>query len=370
MLRPTFAEIRLDHLRHNFLEIKKKLGNDKFICPMIKSNAYGHGDREVAEALCQEGAQFLGVALVEEALHISDIAKSCQILVFGGFSKDSLKICFEKGFIPVISSLEDINIIRYEKWPMTIHLKFNTGMNRLGFDKKDLETLRIILKSSKFIKVQGLCTHLATAEDLNQNNSTAQEQLNEFEKIISDFSDLNPEYTHALNSAGFEAVYLNPGLDSYRNMGVRPGILLYGGEPSPGIDIKPVMNLKSQIIQVHELKKGEKVSYGGIWQAVRDSIIGVLPIGYADGYPRSLSQHSKVLIGDQLVPTIGRICMDYTMVDLTDLPRLKTSYLYEEVSLWGAPQNSVSSVAQEMNTISYELLSRLGIRVPRVFKDQ
>ncbi len=392
--RRTRAEIHLGNLKHNLFELKKFLKPNTFLCPMVKANAYGHGDIEIAKALDQLNSKnlfsTLGVGLVEEGLLLRQLGIKSPILVLGSFDRSGFSEMLRWKLTAVVSQIRHLEIL--ESFPdqtLGFHLKFDTGMHRLGFRPDDLPL--IIKRWAKNWKLQGLMTHLYQAEDLMDPNGHSFQQMQIFKKIFSsEFFRQNSGASaipvHSLNSAGFFNYYVLP--NEFKNefgynflgeesqeQGVRPGLALYGYSPvaQSHLSLKPVMSLKTAFVQWHRIKKGEVVSYGGTWKAERNSLIGVLPMGYADGYHRLLSNRSKVLFAGQLLPVIGNVCMDYLMVDLTDVEnKISENEIAEtEVVLFGCDEKqnllSVEKLAQWSQTITWEILTSVGERVPRIF---
>ncbi len=378
MIRKTYAEISIENLKHNFTLLKSLNTKDAFMCPMIKSSAYGHGDVEVAKALVDEGAKSLGVALVEEGVRLKESGIiNEQILVYGPFGHEAIETVKEHDLIPVVSMLDQLDSLCSSGENFLIHLKLNTGMNRLGFSESELGSVAKLLHANPQIKVQGICSHLAQAEDFLVAGSSANVQLNNLKKMLSQLP-VPAKFIHLFNSAGLLANSIAP----QASWGGRPGISLYGVKPKLdglGADqviqwnqcnLKPVMTLKSEIIAYNSIKKGEKVSYGGTWVAQRNSHIGVIPIGYADGYHRTLSNSGSVMYRGKKLPVVGTVCMDYTMVDLTDVLRQSPDGEVKEVILFGEDsfgELPVEDLAKQAGTISYEFLAGLGKRVPRKY---
>ncbi len=365
-IRATHAEIRLSNLTHNFRYLRGLLKDHDFICPMIKANAYGHGDVECARALSKEGAHDLGVVLVEEGIRLREAGILGSIFVFGTFHRDAAAEIIKYNLTPVISRMNDIRELE-EQVPAgvahAVHLKFNTGMNRLGFEQEEAGALADALKKSKRLRLTGICTHLLQGEDAFDSAGRSVAQIGEFEELSTHFDHRNL-VLHALNSSGLCS-------QIFTGVGARPGISLYGAKPAlnqkVNLDLRPVMTLKSRVELVRQVKKGETVSYGGTWTAQRESVVGVVPYGYADGYPRHASNKSFMLVKGQKVPVVGIVCMDYTMLDLTDV---KGDCLGEEVVLIGKQggQNySAEELAEATGTISYEIFTRVSPRVPRVY---
>ncbi len=366
--RNSFAEIHLTNLAYNFKLIQKLSSQRQFICPMVKANAYGHGAVEVSKTLIGLGVQALGVAMIEEAVQLREQNIQCEILVYGLFHEASASALQEYRITPVLSHFGELEILKkYSKkdTKQKIHLKFNTGMNRLGFECSEAERIKSFLEAHPNIQLSGICTHFLNGEDLRNVDGYSRLQLEKI-KQVSKLFEAYPHHLHALNSS---ALMSSPA--EFPNLGARPGISLYGGvAPTPELDFRPVMTVKSELALFHQVKAGENVSYGAHFQTKRDSLIGVVPFGYADGYFRQLSHQSEVLCHGQLVPIVGTVCMDYLMIDLTDLKAHQKFNLGDEVVLFGSQRNRqilASDLAKKVGTISYEVFTRISERVPRVF---
>jgi alanine racemase len=286
--RPTKAIIRLDYLKENFRTLKA-INKNSFICPMVKANAYGHGGVEVAKALIDGGAQYLGVALVEEAVILRDHQIKTEILVFGGFDDSAIAELSKNNLTPVVGILENLKMFAQANANMKIHLKIDTGMHRLGILPDETAEALEIIKRSPHLKLAGLATHLVSGNDVEASDF----QLRIFSEAVKKFEALET-FNHVFNSMG-----LLRSAGNYARFGARPGILLYGA--SPGLSeaeqsrFKQVMTLKTTVVRYHHLQKGHSVSYGSTWTADKESVIAVLPIGYADGVKRSLSNRGEVL---------------------------------------------------------------------------
>ncbi len=378
--RPTVAVVDLGKLARNARNLFQALGKPAFFCPMVKANAYGHGDLAVAKKLREAGVSHLGVGLIEEALHLREDGDAQGILHFGMFDRRGAKVLVENAITPVISSLDEVQILSEEietralTEPFSVHLKINTGMNRLGFEPKlALTAVKEILADPK-LKLAGIATHFASGETLSAKGSTAEEQLRTFESCVNACKRLGARdfVQHIANSATARELYLL----GRTEFGIRPGIALYGielpTESSPEKDVfslEPVLRLESRIVHIQDVRQGARVSYGGHWQSSRDSKVGVVPIGYADGYHRGLGGAS-VLIHGRRAPIVGTICMDYFMVDLTDFG--SQAKVGDVVVLLGEMQNdkiTAQELADRLGSIPYEILTSLSERVPRLYND-
>lgn len=383
MFRRTYSEVNLENLRHNWQQVKSIGGGNRFICPMVKANAYGHGDIQVAETLVQEGAEALGVCLVEEGLKLSTRGLSADILVFRGFDRRGAEAIIDNQLVPVVSQwahLEALESVASD--PVKVHVKFNTGMARLGFEPQESEKLFDFFKKSKKLKLKALATHLAIGDDATSEAGASQQQFKKMLEIESFFKPLNV-YSHVLNSSGIISLaWMKKNkpdslLAQQPNWGFRPGIMLYGCHTMAEnnlTDLKQVMSLRSVVDSVRKIGAGETVSYGGTWTSSQPSFIGVVPIGYADGVHRLVSNRAAVRVNGQLCPIAGRVCMDFFMIDMTELIGTKeaSSFVGAEVTLFGYDHEgqllSADEWADQAETINYEILTSVSARVPRQYK--
>jgi alanine racemase len=369
MYRRTWAEVNLSNIEFNVQQIVKEFPDGTFFCPMVKANAYGHGDVKVAQFLETLGVQHLGVCLIEEGLLLRQLGVITDILVFRGFDARGAQKMIDSRLTPVVSTWEQLEILIAMKQRTKIHLKFDTGMNRLGFEVAEVADVLEKFKSQTHLQLEGVLTHLYQSEDgMNPNGETA-EQIGRFFNVVEVFKN-HAENFHVLNSGGIVCKMSGaPGLISHFNWGIRPGLLIYGYNPvaNSKFEFKPAMTLQSQTSLVRHVEAGEGVSYGHTWKALRDSQIAVVPIGYADGWHRFLSNRGEVLWNGVKAPIVGNICMDYLMVDVTDLPREKEN----EVVFFGRSKSGAEILASEpalkAQTITWEMLTSVSERVPRVY---
>ncbi|NLX01071.1 MAG: alanine racemase [Syntrophomonadaceae bacterium] len=369
--RPTWAEIDLAAIKHNLAAIKKAAGNAG-IMAMVKANAYGHGMLEVSRICCQEKVDFFGVASLDEALTLKQEIRDIPILVLGYIpSSDALTVVAED-IRPCIFTIESARVMSQAAVRLNrlayLHIKLDTGMGRIGFlpDNKSLELLREIA-GLPGIKIEGIFTHLAEAD--SEDSSFTQEQIKTFTGFVNQLEErgVNIPLKHCSNSA---ALINFP--EAHFDM-VRAGILLYGLFPSPQtkpgkIDVIPVMTLKSRVSYVKTLPVGHSISYNRSYCCRRDTRVATIPIGYADGYSRLLSNRAQALVNGKLVPLVGNVCMDMCMFDVSGVGEVKEG---DEVILFGRPEDGVTAdnLAQAMGTINYEVVSALGSRVPRIYKN-
>ncbi len=379
--RPTFAQVNLTNLLENYRTLLGLLPEPTFFCPMVKANAYGHGDVEVAMALQDAGCHSQGVGLIEEGMRLRKAGIKSQVLLFGMFDERSAPEMLAQALTPVLSDWYELEILqKLLKKPLKVHLKFNTGMNRLGFEVGEAPRLRDYFAQNPLFDLEGICTHLMRGEDAGVLGGESEQQLILLEEAIGVFKGMNFS-VHALNSSGLinysERMKLD--LPSPQGapwpLGARPGLALYGLTPATidqvQLPLKPVLTWKTQIVKLHRLEVGDRVSYGGSWEAARKSLIGVLPLGYADGYPRVLSNRSATLCHGMRAPAVGTVCMDYFMIDLTDIEKLHGQVAVgDEVVVLGSQGEqaiSADELADKAGTISYEVMTHISDRVPREF---
>ena len=388
LYRQTVAEIDLGRLRANCRQLRSLVAPRAFFCPMIKANAYGHGATECARALRLEGASHLGVALIEEGLELRDSKDDGEILVFGSFQGEACAAALiRRRLTPVLSERGQLEALvaaaakaGQTSTRIKLHLKFNTGMNRLGFAVSEASALRAWLQAHPQFELEGVCTHLLRGDDAGSATGDTHSQLLEFGRALEAFRGLEAR-VHALNSGAVAALRIREfGVSGVGPLGARPGIAIYGAQPASlpelAVPLEAVMKLRSRLVMVNRIATGEKVSYNGTWTSKRESVIGVVGAGYADGYRRSLSNRGSVLCRGRRVPVVGTVCMDYFMVDVTDVARDTASTPAgdlapgEEVVLIGEQGNcrvTAEELAEAAGTISYEIFTGIGSRVPRQF---
>lgn len=362
MSRPIEARIDLAALRHNYLIAKSHAalqGRPAKAWAVVKADAYGHGLMRAAKALdgVADGFALLDLA---DAVALRDFGFRQPILLLEGlFEPDEVTVCAEYGLIPVIHRIEQLQMIRAAALPLRlpIYLKFNTGMNRLGFTPEQLPAVGRELAVSGAIGTVTLMTHFAEAD----GGRGIGFQLERFETMKQGWSETTPVETSLANSA---AILRYP---QTAHDWVRPGIMLYGGCPfaecdAASFNLKPVMTLHSRILAVQEIGPGERVGYGGLFEARRPTRAGIVACGYADGYPRHAPGGTPILVAGRRTETIGRVSMDMLACDLTELPDAGVD---SPVVLWGEGLPA-DEVAAASGTISYELFCALARRVPVV----
>lgn len=371
-LNRAWAEINLDNIAHNIREIRRITNKNAEIMGVVKADAYGHGVMEVTKTLLDNGVTRLAVSMLDEAIQLRRNGIEVPILVLGYTDPVRVNEIIENDVTQSVFSQElalalSNEAVRQHK-KVKIHIKIDTGMTRIGF-LPGYSAVKNVAQISKLpnIIIEGLFTHFASADEPDREYT-----LMQFERFISICSELQRigihiPVKHCANSAGI-IEYPQMHLDM-----VRPGIIQYGMYPSEDVDktkisLKPAMTLKANVILVKEVEKNTPVSYGRIFTTQRTSKIATIPIGYADGYSRMLSNKGKVLIHGQYAPVVGRVCMDQCMVDVSDLDC--DVEVGDEVVLIGSQgENEISAedVAQLIGMINYELVCIVGKRIPRAF---
>jgi alanine racemase len=371
VLRPTRAEISLGRLRHN-LAILRRFSTAQVWC-VLKADAYGHGAKTCARTLERAGANGLCVALIEEAIELREAGVNLPILVMSGYFGASRAELIHYRLTPVIHSPGQLEELEKEAdWAgsnqVPYHVKIDTGMGRLGIPQRDLARVVDVIKASRHLSFEGLMTHFASAD--TDAESVAQ-QLALFTAGTETFTraGLVPRVKHAANTAAlisFKATHFDV---------VRPGIGVFGVQPAPGWapELRPAMRVLSTVIALRELEPGQTVGYGGSFAATRRAKIATLPIGYADGLGRQHSNRGHVLIRGKRAPIVGRVSMDLTTVDVTDLPGVtlgdEAVILGEQAGALGQDVISAQEIADIEGTIPWEVLTSISRRVPRFYRD-
>ncbi|WP_231266284.1 alanine racemase [Helicobacter pylori] len=373
--RASFVEVNSASLRHNFSAVKSIVPKDAHIMAVVKANAYGAGAIKASEIFLQEGANYLGVATLDEALELRSHFSKTPILILGYSPNSNASMLIDNDLSAMIFSLEQAEVfsqmaLKSQK-RLKIHLKIDTGMHRLGLEPnfKSIEIIKKI-RALKGLEVEGIFTHLSNADARIKTH--AKNQMKTFNAFLEQLLDQKIEfqYRHAYNSAGILSL-CNGNENCFLNL-YRPGIMLYGFYPSNGMKetcpniLKNVISLKAQIVQIRSVKKGEFIGYGEHFYTNEETLVGVLALGYADGLMRALGNRIQVAINNQLAPLIGKVCMDQCFVKLNNIQAKEG----DEVILFGdksAKANDASEIAALLNTIPYETISTLSKRLERVY---
>ncbi len=374
--RPTWAEIHLGHLVHNFRAIRARVGPAVKICAVVKAEAYGHGAVAVARCLEAVGADWFGVATVEEGVALRAAGIARPILCFGVLQGQQ-DLVLEHRLTPVVFDLSLVERLeacaRARQMILDVHLEVDTGMGRVGVPFRELTNVLRALARFPHIRLDGLMTHLAAADDPAKAEFT-REQIARFRQALQmvETMGFHPTYRHLANSAGVRAYP-----EAWGNM-VRPGGLLYGLWSGPHVSelvletpegacrLRPVLSLHTRIVLLKDVDAGTPLGYGSAFITSRPSRIATLPIGYHDGYRRALSTGGRVLVRGQFASVVGRVSMDWTLVDVTDIPEARVG---DEVILIGQENGRrilAEDVAAWCGTIAYEITSGISARVPRV----
>jgi len=358
----NYCEIDLGAIAHNYGEIKNKVGPHVKIMGIVKADAYGHGILRVSETLIKNGIDYLGVATLDEGLEVRQHF-DIPIIILGFVPYNQIESAIKNNITQTIYSIACAEAISKVAKSLSkkakVHIKIDTGMNRLGFSPCDIEDISKIKRLDN-LDIEGIFTHFSCADSDKEYTKRQFELFCDVSSKLKNIFEI--KYLHCCNSAGI-ANFTN----MYLNM-VRPGISLYGLSNTKSSFLKPAMFFKSQIVHLKSIPVNSKISYNGSFITKRDSIIATIPVGYADGYPRKLSNNINVLINGMLVPVVGRICMDYFLVDVTDI-NIK---LFDEVVLFGCQgqkEISVNELADKTDTINYEIICSIGKRVPRIYVD-
>ena len=375
--RPTWAEIDLRALAANFRTVKKQVGPDVNVMAVVKANAYGHGAVECARRLEKEGADWFGVALPEEGIELRNAGVAKPILCLAGFWAEQATAVIERNLVPVVYRLDSIEELdraaRDRGIVVDMHVKIDTGMGRLGVRFDEISEFAVALKSFSNIRVDGLMTHFAAADEPSCGPLT-KDQIQRFHTAVAAFREhgFAPTYEHLANSAG---IFGQP--EAFGRFGgnmVRPGGVLYGlwrdilAPADREQDLKPVMSLHSRIMLLKWVPAGETVGYGCTFEASRKTLVATIPIGYDDGYMRALSNRGHAIIRGVYATVIGRISMDLTLIDVTSVPGVQ---LDDEVLLMGhdaALAVTAEDIARTAGTLSYEVTCGIGARVPRIYR--
>ena len=370
--RPTWAEINLDNLAFNFHSVKRFVNKQIRYMAVVKADAYGHGSIESSRRLEAEGIDWFGVALPEEGVEIRKAGVRKRILCLGGFWSGQEQQILNYNLTPVIFRLEQIEKLNqasknYDRL-VKIHVKIDTGMNRIGVRFDEVKEFADCLKNFGNLHVEGIMTHLASADDLRETEFTNL-QMDRFNEAIRIFEEkeFNPVYKNLANSPGAIA---HP--RSHGNM-VRLGGVLYGLEDDVlpkdvhKPKLKPVLSLHTQITSLKSVPKGETLGYSRTYKTNKKSLIATIPIGYQDGYSRKLSNTGRVIVNGVYADVLGMISMDWTLLDVTDVPNVRVG---DEVTLIGEDSDlkiTAEELARKIDTISYEVTCGLSERVKRNF---
>ena len=371
LLKRTWANIDIDALEHNYKTIRAHVGTGSKFLGVMKADAYGHGAVPVSHALADLGAEYLAVSNLEEAVQLRRGGIHLPILILGytpaSYAENMIYLDLTQEVHSLEYALELDEALRGTNFVLNVHLKLDTGMTRIGFDTKTQEELDRIVTASRLshLKVEGAFMHFCVADSTDEDDIVfTRAQYDRFVSALAYLkaSGVEPELRHCCNSG---ATILHP---EYAMDMIRPGVITYGVNPSQDaagrLDLKPMLSLHTTIAQIREVPADTDISYGRTYRTDRMRRIAVLTIGYADGLQRRLSGRASFLLHGVRVPVVGRICMDMCMVDVTDVPQAKVD---DEVLIIGE-RNSCDDMAEQLDTIPYEILCGINKRIPRIYK--
>lgn len=366
--RAVWAEIDLAAVQHNIREIKKCIHGGARLCAVVKADAYGHGAMAVARKAVEEGASYLAVAMLSEALELRRAGFTEPILILGATPMEESGMLVDHEITQTVFTLEAAEALSREavrrKSVARVHLKVDTGMSRIGVRPELAGELAKQISMLPGIELEGMFSHFALSD--SRDKSYAKEQLHRFQLAIAKVEEKGVQIPikHLANSA---AILEMP--ETHFDM-VRAGVILYGLWPSDEvehvIDLRPAMKVCAKLVYIKSMEPGESISYGCTFHTTRRSRIATLPVGYADGYTRLFAGKAVVELRGQRVPVVGRICMDQCMVDVTDVPAAAEG---DEVVLFGSDTLTTDEAASWLGTINYEIVCMVAPRVPRVYKD-
>jgi len=369
--RPTWVEINLSAIGNNTRRLKSLIGPQVRLLATLKADAYGHGALKVARTVLHNGATMLGVATVSEAAPLRKAGVNAPILVFGYVPLWQMREAVRLDLTVTLYAIESARALSRAALALgqtvKVHVKIDTGMGRLGIRAEQIDEILAHLRDITAlpgIELEGLYTHFAMAD--TQNQTHARVQLARFQRVlqVAEEHQLRPPLVHAANSA---ATISLPG--AHFDM-VRPGIALYGMDPSAEVHLppgfRPALSFKTQVAQVKVIPAGECISYGCTYITERPTRVAVLPVGYADGFRRTPLNWGTVLIHEQEAPLLGRVCMDQCIVDVTHIPQARMGDEVVLIGRQGTAELTAEQVAQRLGTINYEVVSEILARVPRV----
>ncbi len=365
--RPTWVTVDLDALTWNMQEVRRLIGPDKKCCAVVKADAYGHGLVACAKQFLKAGADMLGVATVEEGAQLRSAGLTAPVLLFGINQPHEAEAAVELHLEATVISFTQARLLNQaaEKChkKANLHLKVDTGMGRLGLNPPEVLVLLDQMKALKQVCVKGVYTHFAHADGCDKKLLDTQVSL--LKETVQSMKNMghNDLIVHAANSAA-----VIESRHAYFDM-VRPGLMLYGLYPfSPAnrkVNLKPALSWTTTIIQLKDVPEGVGLSYGHTYVTTRPTKVATLPVGYADGFSRLLSNQGEVLVRGQRCPIIGRVCMDMCLVDVTTVAEVKTGDEVILLGRQGRQEVSAEMMAEKRDTISYEVVCTIGKRVPR-----
>ena len=371
-IRPTFVVVEVDNIIHNLCELKRLTAKKSKSMAVVKADAYGHGALEVSRACCENGIDYLGVAILEEGIFLREHGVTKPILILGATFPERANDVVKYELTQGVSSVELVKALSFAAKEMKktalVHIKIETGMNRLGaipgVELKEL--IQVLDDEREYIKVEGVFSHFAKADA--EDKAYAMEQVDVFAEGIEELEEAG--FTNLVKHISNSAAILE--LPQAHIDMVRQGISLYGYYPSQevrhDIDLRPALSWITHIAHIKRIAAGSCIGYGCTYVTERESVIATLPVGYADGYPRLLSNCGSVIVRGSKAPIVGRVCMDQMMVDVTDIRDVDVKDAAILIGKQGRETITADDLASQTGTISYEILTGISQRVPRVFK--
>lgn len=370
--RPTWADVDLKALEHNYIQVKRLAGKDVQMMAVVKANAYGHGTVEVSRVLENLGVNYLGVATTDEAVRLRDHGIKTSILVLGSVLPEEVKIARDRDITLTLCNhqiLKEIKSLAHKEEEQStrvkVHVKVDTGMGRIGVWHEDALAFVKEAAAEKGVMLEGIYTHFSSA---GRDEFFTNYQMESFERLLAaiEKSWIKIPLRHAANSIAtvdYKRAHLNL---------ARPGLIIYGMYPKHTfpklIKLKPVLSLKTRIVFLKDIPPGRSISYGRTFITQRHTRIATLPIGYADGYHRGLSNKAEVLIRGQYAPVVGKITMDQTMIDVGHIRGVKIGDEVVLIGKQGHHEIRIEKLARLAGTIAYDFICAISNRVPRIYK--
>ena len=371
--RPAWLEISPANLQYNCETVKKIVGDKVKVCAVVKANGYGHGVVETSKACLAAGAEFLAVAMLTEAMELREAGFTCPILILGWTPEEGYELAIAQQIRLAIFDVEEAKRLNAKALAMgqkaLVHLKLDTGMSRIGFqaDEAGLATAQAIMEMDGIV-VEGIFSHFSKADEADK--TFARKQLTTFQQFNRQLEERTGVRIPIRHMAASAAIIDLP--EGHLDM-VRPGIMLYGFQPSAEMhnkaDLKPALVWKARVGRVQKLPAGRLIGYNGTFELKEDTLVATVPVGYADGYNRLLSNYGYVLCQGKKLPIIGKVCMDQFMVDASQVPQLQAG---DEVTLLGVDGDvsiTVTEMASMLKTIEHEIVCGIAPRVPKFYRN-
>lgn len=371
--RPAWLEISPAKLQYNCETVKKIVGDKVKVCAVVKANGYGHGVVETSKACLAAGAEFLAVAMLTEAMELREAGFTCPILILGWTPEEGYELAIQHEIRLALFDVEEAKRLNAKALAMgkqaLVHLKLDTGMSRIGFqaDEAGLSTAQAILHMEG-IFVEGIFSHFSKADEADK--TFARKQLATFQQFNRQLEARTGVRIPIRHMAASAAIIDLP--EGHLDM-VRPGIMLYGFQPSAEMhnqaDLKPALVWKARVGRVQKLPAGRLIGYNGTFELKQDTLVATVPVGYADGYNRLLSNYGYVLCQGKKLPIIGKVCMDQFMVDASQVPQLQAGDTVTLLGVDGDVSITVTEMAAMLKTIEHEIVCGIAPRVPKFYVD-